>query len=118
MKLRKTKKDSATATPESVIPPRPHTHGEEVGAIGGEVVGGVVGSMAGPAGAVAGMVLGAVAGAMAGKIMDEEAERKSYHDEALDEVIGVTKGPLGAVQPREKMQQRPVADARPEGGVK
>ena len=38
MKLRKTKKDSATATPESVIPPRPHTHGEEVGAIGGGVI--------------------------------------------------------------------------------
>ena len=79
--------------------PKPHTHGEEAGAIAGEVAGAVVGSMGGPAGAVAGMVLGAAAGAMVGKILDEEAERVSLHDEVLDEEIGVTSGDLGSVPP-------------------
>lgn len=88
-------------TPESVKPPKSHTHGEEAGALGGEVVGAVVGSMGGPAGAVAGMVLGAAAGAVIGKTIDEEADRKSYHDEELDEIIGVTKGDMGAVYPGE-----------------
>ena len=99
MMFHKAKKD---APPESVRPLPPHTHGEEAGAIGGEVVGAVVGSMGGPAGAVAGMVLGAAAGAMIGKIIDEEADRKSFHDEELDEIIGVTKGDLGALQPKPK----------------
>ena len=96
MLLHRTKKD---APPESVKPPPPHTHGVEAGAIAGEVAGAVVGSIAGPPGAIAGMVLGAAAGAMVGKILDEEADRKSFHDEELDDVIGVTKGDLGAVQP-------------------
>jgi phage tail tape-measure protein len=84
------------ATPESVKPPPSHTHGEAVGAIGGEVVGAIVGSMAGPPGAIAGMVIGAAAGAMVGKIIDEEEERKSFLDGELDEEIGVTSGELGA----------------------
>jgi len=48
------------------------------------------------------MVIGAAAGAMVGKIIDEEEERKSFHDGALDEEIGVTKGDLGAVHPAKK----------------
>jgi hypothetical protein len=91
---KKTKKN--VATPESVKPPPPHTHAEAAGAIGGEVVGAVVGSMAGPPGAIAGMVIGAAAGAMVGKIIDEEAERKSFHDGELDKEIGVSSGELGA----------------------
>jgi len=94
MFARKDKKDRKT--PESVKPPPSHTHGEAAGAIGGEVVGAIVGSMAGPPGAIAGMVIGAAAGAMVGKIIDEEEERKSFHDGELDEEIGVTSGELGA----------------------
>ena len=94
MNLNRTRKDKTT--PESVKPPKPHTHGEEAGAIGGEIVGAVVGSMAGPPGAIAGMVLGAAAGAVVGKMVDEEADRKSTHDEELDEAIGVSGGDLGA----------------------
>jgi len=79
--------------------PKPHSHGEEAGAIGGEITGAIVGSMAGPPGVVAGMVIGAAAGAMLGKIIDEEAARTSHHDIELDEAIGVTKGDLGSVHP-------------------
>jgi uncharacterized membrane protein len=79
-----------------------HTHGTEAGAIAGEVVGAVMGSMAGPPGVVAGMIVGAAAGALAGKVIDQEAERTSWHDGELDDAIGVTKGDLGRTVPPRK----------------
>ncbi len=82
-------------TPEEMAIPAPHTHGRQVGAFAGEIAGAVVGSIAGPAGTIAGLVLGAAAGALAGEALDEEEERKSYHDHELDDEIGVTKGDLG-----------------------
>jgi len=80
---------------EKAAVPRPHTHGTEAGAVAGEAVGAVIGSAAGPAGVVAGMVIGAAAGALVGKVLDQEEERKSFHDGELDAEIGVTKGDLG-----------------------
>jgi phage tail tape-measure protein len=79
-----------------------HAHGGEAGAIAGEVVGALLGSVAGPVGAVAGMVIGAAAGAMAGTVMDQEANRTSWHDHELDDAIGVTKGTVGSVRPAAK----------------
>jgi outer membrane lipoprotein SlyB len=84
-----------TETAEEPLIPPAHTHGREVGAIAGEIAGAVVGSLAGPAGTIAGLVLGAAAGALAGEAIDEDAERKSFHDHELDDEIGVTKGDLG-----------------------
>jgi len=79
-----------------------HTHGTEVGAVAGEVAGALMGSMAGPAGVVTGMIVGAAMGALAGKVIDQEAERTSWHDGELDEEIGVTKGDLGRTVPPRK----------------
>jgi hypothetical protein len=69
---------------------------EAGGAAGGAIAGAAVGSIAGPVGAAAGAVIGGVVGAVVAKVSDEEADRVSFHDNELDEAIGVTSGSLGA----------------------
>jgi len=93
------KRTRSSETENKLGVPKPsHTHGEEGGAIAGEILGGVLGAAAGLPGAIAGMVIGGAAGALAGKVLDNEAERTHVHDEELDKEIGVSGGDLGAVQ--------------------
>lgn len=75
---------------------RKHAIHEAAGTAGGALAGAALGSVAGPPGLAAGAVIGGVVGAFVAKISDEEAERVSFHDQELDEAIGVSGGDLGA----------------------
>ena len=75
--------------------PRHPLH-EAGGAAGGAIAGAALGAVAGPVGAAAGAVIGGVVGAFVAKVADEESARVSFHDNELDEAIGVTGGTLGA----------------------
>lgn len=72
---------------------RPH---EAEGTASVALVGAVVGAMAGPPGIVAGAILGGVAGALTGAALEYESLRRAARDRALDAVIGVSGGDLGA----------------------
>jgi hypothetical protein len=66
------------------------------GAAGGAVTGAIAGAIAGPVGSVTGAVLGGLAGAAGGRAIELAEERSIERDRALDEVIGVNGGELGA----------------------
>jgi nucleotide-binding universal stress UspA family protein len=93
---------SAAASPSSAsgasAPGRAHREHTflETGTLAGAAGGAAVGAMAGPPGVVLGGALGAGIGMLAGGALDNEARRASEHDRALDDVIGVTQGDLGA----------------------
>ncbi len=69
----------------------------KVGACCGIAAGGSIGLMVSPfVGIVFGLSLGASAGILAGIVMDAEDKRSSLRTKKLDDVIGVTRGSLGA----------------------
>jgi phage tail tape-measure protein len=78
-------------------------HGEAIAAasLAGVAAGAAVGAVVGPVGAVVGGMIGAAVGSAAGEIIQEENERTSFHDHELDDDIGVTKGDLGAADPKQ-----------------
>ncbi|HEY1957344.1 MAG TPA: hypothetical protein VGH28_17115 [Polyangiaceae bacterium] len=69
---------------------------EEIVAASGTVAGAMFGSMVGPVGTVAGAIVGGVVGAGAGVYLEDRAERERWHEDELDEDIGVYDGTLGA----------------------
>lgn len=94
----------------------PSDRGMGAGAIAGELAGVVLGSGAGPAGAIAGLVLGGFAGALAGMVLEDEGRRAQAKDTALDEIIGVIGGDLGARRPPDpKRHEEPEGASEAEG---
>lgn len=68
----------------------------EAATIAGAASGAVAGAIAGPAGVVIGGAVGAALGMAAGQAMEDNDDAASVHDRELDEVIGVTRGTVGA----------------------
>lgn len=78
------------------LPPSPMMG---ISAIEGAIAGGLVGAIAGPVGAIVGSALGSVAGIAAGAAVEDEEQRRSYHDHELDREIGVEGGDIGHADP-------------------
>lgn len=74
---------------------RRHVHEAEA-SVGGALVGAAVGAIAGPPGAIAGAIFGGLVGAMAATAAEDTATDRERTDAALDDVIGVTGGDMGA----------------------
>jgi hypothetical protein len=65
-------------------------------AVGGAVAGAALGAVAGPPGIVAGGLVGTALGVLAGVGLDNAEHVHDARDRELDDMIGVTKGDLGA----------------------
>lgn len=95
MKRHKESKKHVVPVAEGV-PPSPLIG---ISAIEGAIAGGVVGAIAGPVGAIVGGALGSMAGIAAGAALEDDEERRSYHDHELDREIGVEGGDIGHADP-------------------
>ncbi len=74
------------------IPPLPVTTAAACGVVGGVALGAVVG----PVGVALGIWLGLSVGAIAGKVIIVEDEKTNARTRELDDIIGITRGTLGA----------------------
>ena len=66
------------------------------GALSGVVSGVALGAFTGPIGVVIGMWMGIGVGFVAGYVLAGDDEKRSVRTQELDEIIGITKGSMGA----------------------
>ena len=64
--------------------------------VAGAAAGAVAGAIAGPVSAAIGGFIGAAMGAAAGEAMEEAGEAHDIHDAAVDAILGVSGGDIGA----------------------